>query len=162
MTLGAGVRRIVAPNAGLMTGPGTNTYLLGTQEVAVIDPGPDDAAHLQAILTASGGMIRWIVVTHTHADHSPLAQVLSKETGARLIGMPPPGDGRQDLSFRPERIPADGERLSLGEVALTAIHTPGHASNCVCYWLENERLRCTGDKVREGVSPVILQHEGDM
>lgn len=162
MTLSAGVRRIVAPNAGLMTGPGTNTYLLGTRDVTVIDPGPDDAAHLRAILSASGGAVRWIVVTHTHADHSPLAAALSKETGARLVGMPPPGDGRQDVSFSPDWIPSDGERLRLDEVTLTAVHTPGHASNCVCYWLENERLLFTGDHVLEGVSPVILPPDGDM
>ncbi len=162
VTLSAGVRRIVAPNAGLMTGPGTNTYLLGTRDVTVIDPGPDDAAHLRAILSASGGAVRWIVVTHTHADHSPLAAALSKETGARLVGMPPPGDGRQDVSFSPDWIPSDGERLRLDEVTLTAVHTPGHASNCVCYWLENERLLFTGDHVLEGVSPVILPPDGDM
>lgn len=161
VSLSAGVRRIVAPNAGLMTGPGTNTYLLGTREMAVLDPGPDDAAHLQAIMAAAG-RIRWIVVTHTHRDHSPLAAVLAKQTGARLIGLPPPSDGRQDEGFRPDHIPQDGERLLLGDVALTAIHTPGHASNCVCYLLANERLLFTGDHVLEGVSPVILAPDGDM
>src|ERR1700722_3742497 len=94
--LTSGVRRIVAPNAGLMTGPGTNTYLLGVEEIAVLDPGPDDAGHLRAIMNAADGAIRWVVVTHTHRDHSPLAAALAERTGARLIGLPPPLDGRQD------------------------------------------------------------------
>jgi glyoxylase-like metal-dependent hydrolase (beta-lactamase superfamily II) len=162
VSLGGNVRRIVAPNAGLMTGPGTNTYLLGTSEIVVLDPGPDDAAHLAAILGAGPAPIRWIVVTHTHRDHSPLALRLAGLTGARLIGLPPPADGRQDETFVPHEAPADGERLPLGDVVLTAIHTPGHASNCVCYLLPGERLLFTGDHVLEGVSPVILPPDGDM
>jgi len=162
VSLDGNVRRIVAPNAGLMTGPGTNTYLLGTSEIVVLDPGPDDAAHLAAILGAGAAPIRWIVVTHTHRDHSPLALRLAGLTGARLIGLPPPADGRQDETFVPHEAPADGERLPLGDVVLTAIHTPGHASNCVCYLLAGERLLFTGDHVLEGVSPVILPPDGDM
>jgi glyoxylase-like metal-dependent hydrolase (beta-lactamase superfamily II) len=159
---GANVRRILAPNAGLMTGPGTNTYLLGEREIVVIDPGPDDDAHMAAILDAGAAPIRWILVTHTHRDHSPLALRLAERTGARLIGMPPPTDGRQDETFHPQHVPFDGERLALGDVALTVIHTPGHASNCVCYLLEAERLLFTGDHVLQGVSPVILPPDGDM
>lgn len=162
MTLAPGVRRVVAPNAGMMTGPGTNTYLLGTHDIVVIDPGPDDAAHLQAIVNAAEGRIGWIVVTHTHRDHSPLAAVLARQTGARLIGLLAPRDGRQDESFAPDEAPWDGARLRLGDTTLIAIHTPGHASNCVCYLLEQERLLFTGDHVLEGVSPVILPPDGDM
>jgi glyoxylase-like metal-dependent hydrolase (beta-lactamase superfamily II) len=162
VSLTSHVRRIVAPNAGLMTGPGTNTYLLGTHDIAVLDPGPNDPAHLQAILDASHGRIRWVIVTHTHRDHSPLARALVEKTGARLIGLPPPHDGRQDETFHPEHAPRDGEQLKLSELALTAIHTPGHASNCVCYLLESDRLLFTGDHVLEGVSPVILPPDGDM
>ena len=162
MTLAPGVRRVVAPNGGMMTGPGTNTYVLGTRDVVVIDPGPDDAAHLQAIMNATEGRIGWIVVTHTHRDHSPLAAVLARQTGARLIGVPAPADGRQDESFTPNDVPRDGARLQLGDTVLIAIHTPGHASNCVCYLLEPERLLFTGDHVLEGVSPVILPPDGDM
>ena len=76
--------------------------------------------------------------------------------------MPPPGDGRQDESFRPGQTPRDGQRLALGDTELVAIHTPGHASNCVCYLLQAERLLFTGDHVLEGVSPVILPPDGDM
>lgn len=158
-----GVRRIVAPNAGMMTGAGTNTYLLGEKDVAVLDPGPVHPEHLQAILAATGpGTIRWVVVTHTHRDHSPLAAVLARRTGIRLLGVPAPDDGRQDESFAPDHVPRDGERLALGDIELTAVHTPGHASNCVCYLLENQRLLFTGDHVLEGVSPVILPPDGDM
>jgi glyoxylase-like metal-dependent hydrolase (beta-lactamase superfamily II) len=156
------VRRIVAGNAGMMTGPGTNTYLLGEDEIAVLDPGPDEAPHLESILSAAGAAIRWIIVTHTHRDHSPLAAELARRTGATLIGLPPPHDGRQDESFVPQHRPADGERLLLGNFELTAIHTPGHASNCVCYFLARERLLITGDHVLEGVSPVILPPDGNM
>jgi glyoxylase-like metal-dependent hydrolase (beta-lactamase superfamily II) len=157
-----GVRRIVAGNAGLMTGPGTNTYLIGQDEIAVLDPGPDDARHLAAILAMAGGAIRWVIVTHTHPDHSPLVGELARTTGAQVIGLPPPDDGRQDNTFVPQYLPRDGERLLLGDYPLIAIHTPGHASNCVCYLLERERLLFTGDHVLEGVTPVILPPDGDM
>jgi len=161
-SIAPGVRRIVAGNAGMMTGPGTNTYLLGTRQVAVLDPGPVDENHLDAILAAGASVIRWIIVTHTHPDHSPLALRLAEITGARVLGLPPPADGRQDASFSPVQQPRDGERLSVGDASLVAIHTPGHASNCVCYLLESERLLFTGDHILEGVSPVILPPDGDM
>ena len=160
--LAPGVRRLVAPNAGLMTGPGTNTYLLGNRQIAVLDPGPRDEAHLQAIMSATEGLVRWVIVTHTHRDHSPLAAVLAQQTRARLIGLVPPSDGRQDESFRPDHSPRDGEALVFGDITLTAIHTPGHASNCVCYLSAAERLLFTGDHVLEGVSPVILPPDGNM
>ena len=162
VTLAPGVRRVRAPNPGMMTGSGTNTYLLGEREVTVIDPGPEDASHLRNILSAAGPQIRWVAVTHTHRDHSPLATELARLTGARLIGLPPPADGRQDERFRPQQQPRDGEILALGEIALTAIHTPGHASNCVCYLDSRERLLFTGDHVLGGVSPVILPPDGEM
>lgn len=157
------MRRIVAGNAGMMTGPGTNTYLLGEREIAVVDPGPDEAQHLEAILAAAGtARIRWIIATHTHRDHSPLTAELARRTGAVVIGRAAPRDGRQDETFAPQRQPTDSERLILGEFELTAIHTPGHASNCTCYFFERERLLITGDHVLEGVSPVILPPDGDM
>jgi glyoxylase-like metal-dependent hydrolase (beta-lactamase superfamily II) len=152
----------VAGNAGMMTGPGTNTYLLGEREVAVVDPGPDDARHLEAILAAAGERIRWVLATHTHRDHSPLVAELARRTGAKIIGLPPPRDGRQDETFTPQYIPGDAARLVLGDCELIAIHTPGHASNCVCYLFERERVLITGDHVLEGVSPVILPPDGDM
>jgi glyoxylase-like metal-dependent hydrolase (beta-lactamase superfamily II) len=156
------VRRIRAPNPGMMTGSGTNTYLLGSREVAVLDPGPNDPRHLDALLAEAGPAIRWVITTHTHPDHSPLALELGRSTGARLIGLPPPADGRQDETFEPHVRPADGERLDLAEISLIAIHTPGHASNCVCYFLEAERMLFTGDHVLGDVSPVILPPDGEM
>jgi glyoxylase-like metal-dependent hydrolase (beta-lactamase superfamily II) len=162
VALAPGVRRILAGNPGLMTGAGTNTYLLGDREVAVLDPGPDDSAHLRNIRAAAGPLIRWVIVTHTHADHSPLAARLARESGAQLIGLPPPHDGRQDESFKPDEFPVDGKALTLGDIVLTAIHTPGHASNCVCYLLAAHKLLFTGDHVLGGVSPVILPPDGDM
>jgi glyoxylase-like metal-dependent hydrolase (beta-lactamase superfamily II) len=161
VSLGVALWRIVAGNAGLMTGPGTNTYLFGAGEQTVLDPGPDDDRHLHAILTAASN-IRFILVTHTHRDHSPLVAKLARLTGAQVIGLPPPRDGRQDESFAPDRKPADGEVLTLGDSKVAVIHTPGHASNCVCYLLERERLLFTGDHVLEGVTPVILPPDGDM
>ncbi len=165
--LAAGVRRVVAGNAGMMTGPGTNTYLLGVRDIAVIDPGPDDPRHLEAILSAvaqgpAGARVRWILATHTHQDHSPLTAALARRSGATVVGLPPPRDGRQDENFAPQWIPADGDRLSIDAMDLVAVHTPGHASNCVCYFLEKERMLFTGDHVLEGVSPVILPPDGDM
>ena len=162
VALGQAVRRIVAPNAGMMTGPGTNTYLIGQSEVAVLDPGPDDVRHLDSILRHAGAPIRWVIVTHTHPDHSPLAKRLAGHTGAQVIGLPPPDDGRQDVTFTSQHRPHDGEELLLGDCRLIAIHTPGHASNCVCYLLKDERLLFTGDHVLEGVTPVILPPDGDM
>src|SRR5690606_7850016 len=129
----AGITRLLAPNAGLMTGPGTNTYLVGTREVAVIDPGPALDAHLDAIVAAARGPIRWILVTHTHPDHSPGAAALAAATGAALLGRPAPAGRHQDTSFRPDRVLEDGDRLTAADFTLTAIHTPGHASNHLCY-----------------------------
>ena len=156
------MRRIVAGNAGMMTGPGTNTYLLGEREITVVDPGPSESAHLEAILSSAGAPIRFILATHTHRDHSPLVEELARRTGAQVLGLPPPADGRQDESFRPQRLPHDGEKLQLGDCEVIAVHTPGHASNCVCYLVSAERLLLTGDHVLQGVSPVILPPDGDM
>ncbi len=146
----------------MMTGPGTNTYLLGEREMAVLDPGPDDARHLQAILEAAGAPIRWISPPIRIAIIRRSWPSLRGAPVRPVIGLPPPGDGRQDVTFVPQHMPADGERLVLGDFELIAIHTPGHASNCVCYLLERERLLITGDHVLEGVSPVILPPDGDM
>jgi glyoxylase-like metal-dependent hydrolase (beta-lactamase superfamily II) len=157
------VSRLTAPNAGMMTGPGTNTYLIQTgTECVLIDPGPDDPSHIDALLAATEGRLRHILVTHTHPDHSPGACVLKQATGATLIGMPPPGDGMQDTSFQPDHVPVDGEILKVGSLNLRVIHTPGHASNHLCYLLEADSLLFSGDHIMQGSTVVINPPDGDM
>jgi len=158
----ANVRRLVAPNGGPMTGSGTNTYLLGRQNTVVIDPGPALPEHLQAILDATGGDVSYVLVTHTHFDHSPAAAELAATTGARLVGLGPPQLPHQDQSFCPDEEPVDGELLEIADVQLRAIHTPGHASNHVCYLLEAEQMLFTGDHVMQGSTVVIPPPDGDM
>ena len=156
------VRRVTAPNPGMMTGPGTNTYLIGTGPLALIDPGPESEAHLAAMRAAAGDRLRWILCTHTHLDHSPGARALKHATGAELIGMRAPPAGSQDAQFAPDRTLKHGEVLDCGEFALRAVHTPGHASNHVCYLLEPEKLLFTGDHVMQGSTVVIAPPDGDM
>jgi glyoxylase-like metal-dependent hydrolase (beta-lactamase superfamily II) len=157
------VRRITAPNPGFMTGPGTNTYLLGaSEEIAVIDPGPANDGHVQILLDEARGLIRWILVTHTHHDHSPAAALLKAKTGAQLLGMPPPPYERQDQSFRPDRVLAHGDRIDVAGCMLRVIHAPGHASNQLCYLLENEKLLFTGDHIMQGSTVVINPPDGNM
>jgi glyoxylase-like metal-dependent hydrolase (beta-lactamase superfamily II) len=150
------VRRIVAPNPGKMTGPGTNTYLVGIDEIVVIDPGPDDAGHLDAIAGCGGDRIRWIVCTHTHPDHSPGVAGLKARTGAEVLAF----DARDGLEI--DRPLADGDGIEATEFVLRAIHTPGHASNHLCYLLEQERLLFSGDHVMDGSTVVISPPDGDM
>jgi len=157
------VWRLTAPNPGVMTGPGTNSYLVGRGgEFVVIDPGPAIDAHIEALLDASRGRLRAVLVTHTHTDHSPAAARIAAQKGVPRIGLAPPPHGRQDLGFAPERQPGDGERFELAACVLQAIHTPGHASNHVCWWLEEERMLFTGDHVMQGSTVVIDPPDGDM
>jgi len=156
------VRRLTAANPGYMTGPGTNSYLVGSGgDIALIDPGPLGDDHLGNLLGVAE-RIRWIFVTHTHPDHSPAAAVLKAATGATLIGLPAPVGEHQDRTFRPDVLPVDGERFPLSGCTLRAVHTPGHASNHVCYLLEEERLLFTGDHVMQGSTVVINPPDGDM
>ncbi len=150
------VRRIVAPNPNIMTGPGTNTYLAGIDEVVVVDPGPDDAGHLEAILGCGGDRIRWIVCTHTHPDHSFGAATLAEATGAAVLAY----ESRDDLDV--DDTLADGDSVEATEFRLQAVHTPGHASNHLCLLLTGERLLFTGDHVNQGQTTVINPPDGDM
>lgn len=157
------VRRIAAPNGSAMTGPGTNTFLIGRDQVAVLDPGPAYESHYRAILEAGAGRIRWVVVTHTHKDHSPLAARLAAETGAELIGqMLRPADEFQDPGFAVERDLQDGERLQTPEFTLEAVYTPGHVGNHFCFYLHEDRLLFSGDHIMDGSTVVILPPSGDM
>jgi len=155
------VRRLLAPNASMMTGAGTNTYLLGDPPFAVIDPGPDDAGHLAAIRREAPAL-ELIFVTHTHADHSSGAKALAAATGAKLVGRKPPRDGRQDETFVPDLQPHRDQCFPLAFGMLRAIDTPGHASNHICYLYDDHALLFTGDHVLDGVTPVIIPPDGDM
>jgi glyoxylase-like metal-dependent hydrolase (beta-lactamase superfamily II) len=150
------VRRIVAPNPGMMTGPGTNTYLVGIDEIVVIDPGPDIESHLDAIAGCGGDRIRWIVCTHTHEDHSPGVAGLKERTGAEVLAM----EARDGLEI--DRAMGDGDVIEATEFVLRAIHTPGHVSNHLCFLLEQERMLFSGDHIMEGSSVVIVPPDGDM
>ncbi|WP_312023872.1 MBL fold metallo-hydrolase [Pandoraea apista] len=166
VTLMPGVLRIAAPNPGMMTGPGTNTYLVGggaENAWAVIDPGPDEPAHTDAILHAAPGPIRQIFVTHTHRDHSPGARLLKEKTGATTYGMRARHNEGQDTAFVPDVTLADGDEVTLpdGRV-LRAIHTPGHAANHLCYGLDDTKLVFTGDHVMQGSTVVINPPDGHM
>jgi glyoxylase-like metal-dependent hydrolase (beta-lactamase superfamily II) len=157
------VRRIVAPNPSVMTGPGTNTYLVGHADVAVIDPGPYIDEHIEAIVREGAGRIRWIVVTHTHPDHSPGAAPLARATGAELRGAPPPiGDDHQDETFVPQIDLALDPLLATPEFRLRAVHTPGHVGNHYCLLLEDEGMLFTGDHIMNGSTVVIIPPSGDM
>lgn len=150
------VRRLTAPNPGIMTGPGTNTYLVGTRDVVVIDPGPDEPAHLDAIATAGRGRITTIAVTHTHPDHWPGVPGLVERTGARVVGF-----GARD-GFEPDRAVGEGDTIAVAGATLRAVHTPGHAANHLCFLLEQEGLLFSGDHIMNGSTVVITPPDGDM
>ena len=163
------VIRITAPNPGPMTGPGTNSYLVGQGRAwTCIDPGPASPEHVRALVEvaaaqAPGARIERILVTHTHRDHSPAAAPLAAATGAPVYGRRAAHPEWQDETFSPARELADGERLAPAEgLTLRVVHTPGHASNHLCYLLEEERTLFTGDHVMQGSTVVINPPDGDM
>lgn len=156
------VRRITAPNPSTLTGPGTNSYIIGHKKIAVLDPGPVIASHINAILKATDNQIDYVVVTHTHDDHSPAAKVLADKTGALLIGATYHDDGYQDLTFHANQKIQHRELLSAEEWTLEAIHTPGHVGNHFCYLLKEEGMVFTGDHIMEGSTVVIIPPSGDM
>lgn len=160
--LNSRVRRLVAPNPGVMTGPGTNTYLLGDEQVAVLDPGPAIPEHIDAILDTAGDRIRWIVCTHTHPDHSPAWQAVAAATGAQVIGASPPDDMHQDRTFKPTLAVEHDQVLATPEFTLRAVHTPGHVGNHYCYFLEEEGMLFAGDHIMNGSTVVIIPPSGDM
>lgn len=163
--LSASVYRVTARNPGPMTGPGTNSYLVGAGEQwAVIDPGPADDRHIQALLDAApAAAIRYILVTHTHEDHSPGAAALKSATGALVLGRTTPHRHWQDPTFVPDGELDHDARLTLASGAtLRVIHTPGHASNHLCFLLEEERILFTGDHIIQGSTVVIDPPDGDM
>jgi glyoxylase-like metal-dependent hydrolase (beta-lactamase superfamily II) len=165
------VRRVLAPNPSPFTFTGTQTYIVGTGEVAIIDPGPADPDHIAGILKAvEGERIVAIVCTHTHRDHSPAARPLATATGATIVGCAPltidDSGPRADASFDPDYIPdrilTDGERLTGPDWTLEAVATPGHTSNHLCYSLIEERALFTGDHVMGWSTTVVSPPDGDM
>lgn len=165
VALSSRVTRVLAPNPGFMTGPGTNAYLLGHQKIAVLDPGPADNAHVDALMAAAeklGGKICWIVLTHTHQDHAPAAIALKARTGADILGQSPlAGDPAQTL-IKIDKILAHGDVLNTDEFSLRALHTPGHVGNHLCYLLEEEQLLFSGDHLINGSTVVIVPPSGSM
>jgi glyoxylase-like metal-dependent hydrolase (beta-lactamase superfamily II)/8-oxo-dGTP pyrophosphatase MutT (NUDIX family) len=164
------VLRVTAPNGSMMTGPGTNAYYIGApgaDDWTLLDPGPDDAAHVQALIKAAPGKVTRILVTHTHKDHSPACAALKAATGAPSFGQVAAHPEWQDTDFQPDHVLRDGDRLVIGQssgpgVTLRVIHTPGHASNHLCYLLEEEKLLFTGDHLMQGSTVVINPPDGDM
>ncbi len=156
------VWRIVAPNPSALTGPGTNTYVVGERKKFVIDPGPDHREHLERIVAVAGGSVAQILCTHSHTDHSPGAAPLKALTGAPVSGRPAPDDTFQDRTYAPDRSLEDGEAIDAGGVALRALHTPGHASNHVCFLVDDTGMLFTGDHLMSGSTVVILPPDGSM
>ncbi len=165
------VTRILAPNPSPFTYEGTQSYLIGTSDLAVIDPGPDETAHLDALLAAIAGRpVRAILCTHTHRDHSPAAAPLAARTGAPIIGCAPltleddgpRADAAFDPAYAPDRVLCDGEAVGGEGWTLTALATPGHTSNHLCYALVQEDALFTGDHIMGWSTTVVSPPDGDM
>jgi glyoxylase-like metal-dependent hydrolase (beta-lactamase superfamily II) len=171
-TLSPLIRRVIARNPSPFTFKGTQTYVVGRGNVAVIDPGPDLADHVDALLRElDGESVDRILVTHTHLDHSPAAAAVKQRTGAAILafgphGTPPsagPGsEAGADFAFAPDRQLRAGDAVEGPGWRLTAVHTPGHTSNHLCFALEEERVLFTGDHVMSWSTSVITPPDGDM
>lgn len=157
-----GVRRITAPNPGMLTGPGTNTYLVGQDEVMVIDTGVADSAHLDAIEAAAPGPITKILITHAHPDHSKGARELAQRTGATVLAHPYRLQGIRDEHFYADEYLQEGDEVSAAGCTLRCLHTPGHAADHLCFLRADDGLLFAGDHVMEAVTVVIAPPDGDM
>lgn len=167
--LAPGLRRMTCNNPGPMTHLGTNTYIVGEGQVAVIDPGPDDRDHLAALLAAlRHERISHIVVTHTHRDHSPLARALASLSGAPVVGCAPhatpPHEGGEgaDHDHAPDQVLADGDSIAGADWTLRALHTPGHTANHLCFAWPEANLLFSGDTVMAWSTTVVSPPDGDM
>ncbi|MEK9945781.1 MAG: MBL fold metallo-hydrolase [Alphaproteobacteria bacterium] len=171
--LSPGIRRVIAKNPSPFTYYGTGTYIVGNGEVAVIDPGPDLASHVDALENAlEGESVTHILVTHTHRDHSPAARILQQRVGGMIHAFGPHGSGRPeaagaveegaDHDFAPDIKLKDGDTLVGPDWTLEAVHTPGHCSNHLCYRLREERVLFCGDHVMGWSTTVVAPPDGDM
>ncbi|MFW8603307.1 MBL fold metallo-hydrolase [Rhizobium leguminosarum] len=172
----AGVERVTVNNPGPFTFFGTNSYIVGSSSVAVIDPGPEDEAHFQALMTALGGReVTHIFVSHTHRDHSPLARRLRRATGAVTVGQGPHRPARplregeinpfaesSDLSFVPDIALSDGQTLSGDGWALSAVLTPGHTTNHAAFALAGRDILFSGDHVMAWSTSIVAPPDGSM
>lgn len=165
------VTRVLAPNPSPFTYTGTQTHLIGTTDLAVIDPGPDDPAHIAAIMRCVAGRpVTAIVITHTHRDHSPGSRPLKALTGAPIVGcvplaiedLGPRADAAFDKEYAPDRILQDGESIGGDGWTLTAVATPGHTSNHLCYALAETGALFTGDHIMAWSTTVVSPPDGDM
>jgi glyoxylase-like metal-dependent hydrolase (beta-lactamase superfamily II) len=165
-----GIERVVAENPSKYTASGTGTYLLGDDPVAIIDPGPDSDAHVDAVLRAvRGRTVTHLLVTHTHADHSPAARQLQERTGAATYGFGPhpedadtEGEEHGDRAFRPDVLVRHGDVLHGDGFELECLHTPGHISNHVCYAERTRGALFSGDHVMGWSTTVISPPDGRM
>jgi recombination protein RecT len=164
------LQRMTAPNPGVMTGPGTNSYIVGDPDTGyiVIDPGPDEPEHQQRLWRATNGDIRLIVCTHSHADHSPGARPLQALCRVKppILGLPSAATARPASAFTPDRILADREVVWLESGGVThslqVVHTPGHAANHLCLVLLEDGLLFSGDHILNGSTTVVDPPDGDM
>ncbi len=163
--LAPGLRRVTAANPGVMTGAGTNTYLLGDRDVAVVDPGPDMPEHVDAIIAAieeGGGRLARIFATHTHMDHSPATASLLRHRKVEVIGALASDRMFQDASFCPDIECVHDQVFEASEYSVRAIATPGHVSNHFCFLEQNSGFLMTGDHIMNGSTVVIIPPSGDM
>lgn len=164
--LGPGLSRLLAPNPSPFTGEGTWVHLIGTDRLAILDPGPADPVHLDALTAViAGRAVDTILVTHTHRDHSPAAAPLSAQTGAPVWGCAPlaiPGNQEAgfDTTYAPDRVLIDGETIELAGETIEAVHTPGHTSNHLCFAMGNRLF--SGDHVMGWSTTVVIPPDGHM
>jgi glyoxylase-like metal-dependent hydrolase (beta-lactamase superfamily II) len=158
------LQRLTAPNPGRMTGPGTNTYIIGneTSGFLVIDPGPNDFAHIARIHGIVGSKLEAIICTHAHQDHSPGAAPLKSLTGAPILGRPTGPDFNPAWKFTPERTLHDGDQIRVGDTTLRVLHTPGHTEHHLCLLMEEDEILLSGDHILNGSTTVITPPDGNM